>query len=134
MNEIYAILFSWATTLSGYSYPTMPNINFTSKDFFISEACSGNINCKVVGWYRGGNEVYVWDKLNIEYNQVAASIVVHEFVHFLQEKNGKPHITCKDLIELEREAYGVQKEYLLKNGVLANDVGLTTVTMSCEDK
>ncbi len=132
MPEVYAILFSWAVTLSGYPNTEPPTIEYKSKEFFIKEACDGNINCKVVGWFRGGNTIYIWDRLDIDGSQVAASIIVHENVHYLQEKNGKPHRTCPEIIELEREAYGVQKEYLLQNGVLANGVGLTTVSMHCE--
>lgn len=134
MEELYAILFSWAVTISGYPRIEPPIVEYRPKEFFVKEACDGNRNCKVVGWYRGGNIIYVWDRLNIEGSQVAASIIVHEQTHYLQEMNGKPHRTCKDIIELEREAYGVQKEYLLRNGVLANDVGLTTVSMHCEEE
>ena len=65
---------------------------------------------------------------------VATSILVHEDVHYLQKMNGKSYSTCADAIMLEREAYGVQKEYLLRNGIIANDVGLTAVAMDCRDK
>jgi hypothetical protein len=132
VTELYSILFSWAVTLSGYPNAEPPKVEFKPKEFFVKEACGGSPNCKVVGWFRGGDTVYIWDKLDVEGNQIAASIVVHEDVHYLQEKNGKPHRTCQHIIELEREAYGVQKEYLLQNGVLANGVGLTTVSMHCE--
>lgn len=132
MQEIYAVLFSWAVTLSGYPRTEPPTIEYKPKSFFVKEACGGNENCKVVGWFKGGKTLYIWEKLDIEGNQIAASIVVHENVHYLQEVNGKPNRTCKEIIELEREAYGVQKEYLLRNGVLANGVGLTTVSMHCE--
>jgi hypothetical protein len=134
MESMYAILFSWAVYLSGYPPAPQPNIEFKPKQFFIDEACNGNPSCKVVGWYKGGNTIYVWDKLDTENSQVAASIVVHENVHYLQSMSGKPHETCRQIIDLEREAYGVQKEYLYRNGVLANGVGLTTISMSCIDK
>jgi len=132
VQELYSILFSWAVTLSGYPNTEPPKVEYKPKQFFIDEACGGQKNCKVVGWFRGGDTVYVWEGLDIEGNQVAASIIVHEDVHYLQEKNGKPHTTCAEIIELEREAYGVQKEYLYRNGVLANGVGLTTISMHCE--
>jgi hypothetical protein len=98
----------------------------------VKEACNGNENCKVVGWYRGGTVLYIWDKLDIEGNQIAASIVVHENVHYLQWMAHRPQRTCQEIIELEREAYGVQKEYLLRNGVLANGVGVTVASLHCE--
>lgn len=132
MSEVYEILFSWAVVLSGYPRVEPPIIEFKPKSFFVEEACRGGKNCNVVGWFRGGNIIYIWDQLDIDGNQIAASIIVHEGVHYLQELNGKPHKNCKDVIDLEREAYGVQKEYLLRNGVLANGVGLTVASMHCE--
>lgn len=132
MPEVFAVLFSWAVTLSGYPNTEPPTVEFKPKSFFVEKACGGNESCKVVGWFRGGNTIYIWDRLDVTGNQIAASIIVHEQVHYLQELNGKPHRTCKEIIDLEREAYGVQKEYLLRNGVLANNVGLTTVSMHCE--
>jgi hypothetical protein len=135
MEELYLVLFSWAVTLSGYHTDSMPVVELKSKSFFVKNACMNNENCKVVGWYpaTGGNTVYVKDTLDILNNQIAASIVVHEFVHFLQFKNKVIDKTCKQAISLEYEAYGVQKEYLLQNGVLANDVGLTVVSMNCDN-
>jgi hypothetical protein len=132
MQDIYSILFSWAITLSGYPPADPPTIEFKPKAFFVKEACGGNENCRVVGWYRGGTTVYVWDRLNIDGSQIAASVVVHENVHYLQWMAQRPQRTCTEIIELEREAYGVQKEYLLRNGILANGVGLTVVSMHCD--
>jgi hypothetical protein len=129
---LFEVLFSWALTLSGYPAAEMPRVEFMPRAFFVQNACGGSPNCKVVGWYRGGGVVYVWDRLDVDGDQVAASIVVHEFTHYLQGQAGRSHTTCSDVIDLEREAYGVQKEYLLRNGVLANGVGLTTVSMHCE--
>lgn len=134
MQELYSILFSWAVTLSGYHSNELPIVELKPKSFFVENACLGNNNCKVIGWFpaTGGNVVYVKDSLDIANNQVAASILVHEFVHYLQFKNKTINKSCKQAIELEYEAYGIQKEYLLQNGVLANDVGLTVVSMNCE--
>jgi len=131
---LHEILFSWAVIISGYPEAERPIVEYKPKSFFVKEACGGNENCKVVGWFKGGNVIYIWEKLDIEGSQIAASIIVHENVHYLQELNGKPKKTCRDIVELEREAYGVQKEYLLRNGVLANGVGITITTMHCEVK
>ncbi|HEY6436209.1 MAG TPA: hypothetical protein VIY47_06440 [Ignavibacteriaceae bacterium] len=132
MSEVYDILFSWAVTLSGYPRIEPPIVEFKPKSFFVKEACKGNENCKVVGWFSGDNVVYVWEKLDIDGSQIAASIVVHEYVHYLQDLNGKYTKTCENIVELEREAYGVQKEYLLRNGVFANGVGISVTPMHCK--
>jgi hypothetical protein len=48
---------------------------------------------------------------------LAASIIVHEFTHYLQAvKRGFAAYLCEDSIELEREAYGVQSAYLVSYG------------------
>jgi hypothetical protein len=48
---------------------------------------------------------------------LAASIIVHEFTHYLQA--AKRHFApyrCDEAIELEREAYGVQNAYIVSYG------------------
>jgi hypothetical protein len=48
---------------------------------------------------------------------LAASIVVHEFTHFLQAANrGFARYTCEKALELEREAYNVQNAYIVAYG------------------
>jgi Mlc titration factor MtfA (ptsG expression regulator) len=134
MGEVYAVLFSWALTLSGYPLAPQPEIVFKPHQYFVDTACKGSKNCMVIGWFSGGDVVYIDDNIDINGNQIAASIVVHEYAHYLQYRNGEPHGTCKEKIELERKAYGIQKEYLLKNGVLANGIGLSVNSMNCVDK
>lgn len=140
MEPVYAVLFSWAVTLSGYPNAPAPIVELKPHQFFVDKACGGNKNCRVTGWYpkSGGNIVYVDENLDIENSQIAASIIVHEDVHYLQILNKKPTTTCKDSVALEYEAYGVQKEYLLRNGVLANGIGPTVgpavVSMNCMDE
>lgn len=136
MEQVYAILFSWAVTLSGYPNAPAPLVELKPHQFFVEKACGGNKNCKVTGWYpkTGGNIIYIDENLDVDGSQVAASIIVHEDVHYLQLLNGKSAKTCKETMALEYEAYGVQKEYLLRNGVLANGIGMTVVSMNCENR
>ena len=48
---------------------------------------------------------------------LAASIIVHEFTHYLQAvKRGFAPYRCQAAIELEREAYGVQTAYIVSYG------------------
>ena len=47
----------------------------------------------------------------------AASIVVHEFTHYLQAvQRGFASYACADAIKLEHEAYGVQQAYIVSYG------------------
>jgi hypothetical protein len=69
------------------------------------------------------------DPVNSTY---ASSIVVHEMVHFLQQQSGRfeEGYSCESAIEREREAYGVQREYLLRSGVF-QPVGASMHSVGC---
>ena len=115
MNEVYAILLSWAAHLSGYPMPAdidMPEIQFEQHAFFVQNACYGK-ECNVIGWYNDTGVVYIDE----EYKTVDGfngSIVVHEFVHFLQDESGTFGSSCDDFIAREHEAYAVQNQYLME--------------------
>ena len=134
MDTLIAILFSYAVILSNLHSESVPNVVLMPKQFFVDHVCYGNKNCKVAGWFpeTGGENIYVLDSLNLT-NEVADSIILHEMVHYLQFQNGMFNDkSCENSLALERQAYGIQKEYLLREGVVANGVGLTVVSMHCE--
>lgn len=110
--ETYLILFSWAVHLSPYSAPPVPpNLELKSHEFFVENACGGE-ECNVIGWFNGGNTIYI----DRDYQNNDA-IVVHEIVHWLQWKSGKyDDLDCADTLYREREAYRIQDEYLVKTG------------------
>ena len=132
MNELIAILMSWAVTLSGYSPPAaMPQILAVSPTYLQTAACNGG-PCKVMGWFPPGNTIYLDQRLDPYDNLLASSVVVHEMVHYLQYlKAGGLPPACEDVIALEREAYGVQREYLLRYGVY-QPVGASMHHVGCE--
>lgn len=134
MNELYAILLSWAVTLSGYPMPEQPaEIVKVSHAYLVNHACNGR-ECKVMGWFPPGQTIYVDDRLNPKDSLLAASIVVHEMVHHLQHEAGRvdpEKWSCENAIELEREAYSVQREFLLRYGVY-QPVGVSMHRVGCE--
>jgi hypothetical protein len=133
MNELYAVMLSWAVTLSGYSTPpSAPEVLKVSHDYLVENACGGR-ECKVVGWFPPGQTVYLDQRLNPQDSLLHASIVVHEMVHYLQHQSGKfdKHSSCEQAIALEREAYGVQREFLLRYGVY-QPVGASMHAVGCE--
>ena len=142
MSNLTTVLLSWAVSLSGYAPPAEePVIVKVPHAFFVENACDGR-ECKVYGWYSGGRNLYLDDRLDPETNLLAASIVVHEMVHYLQgvdRNDGVPAggaayqelSTCDDAIALEREAYGVQREYLHSYGSI-QPVGLSMARVGCE--
>lgn len=134
MNELYAILLSWAVTLSGYPMPDQPaEVVPVSHAYLVDHACNGR-ECKVLGWFPPGRTIYVDDRLNPTDSLLAASIVVHEMVHHLQHEAGRidpAKWSCENAIALEREAYSVQREFLLRYGVY-QPVGASMHRVGCE--
>jgi Zn-dependent peptidase ImmA (M78 family) len=133
MNDLYAVLFSWAVNLSGYPAPaTPPEVVMVPHSFMVEKACAGR-ECKVLGWFPPGEKVYLDDRLDPEKDIFATSIVVHEMVHYLQHRSNKftgPH-SCSNSLAMEREAYGVQREFLLRYGVY-RPVGASMHAVGCE--
>jgi hypothetical protein len=131
MNELYAVLLSWATTLSGYPAPDVPaEIVAVSHEVLVERACGGR-ECKVLGWFPPGQRIYVDERLGPADDLVAASILVHEMVHYLQYRSGSfDGLDCAKSIELEREAYAIQREFLLRYGVY-RPVGVNSHRVGC---
>ena len=138
--DTYAGLLSWAVELSGYPHPaTPPTVEFVSQAFFNEHACGGRA-CRVWGWYPniGQNVVYVHEAARklIEDGSnpkslLAASIVVHEFTHYLQAVNrGMAPYECRESLDLEHEAYTVQNAYLIAYGRYLQ-VGLSMHNAGC---
>ena len=132
MNTLMAILFSYAMILSKMHSDEEPELVIKPKSFFVEQACFGNKNCAVYGWYpKEGNKIYISEDLDLD-NKIADSIVIHEIVHYLQNKNGKyVDKSCESMIQLELEAYSVQKQYLYEEGVI-NNVTFNKHLVECE--
>jgi hypothetical protein len=142
MTELYAALLSWAVMLSGYPAPARPpTVVKQPHSFFVEKACNGR-ECKVLGWYAGGTDIYIDERLDPQKDLLASSIVVHEMVHYLQAvargddlpKTGAAYgstPTCQQFIRWEYEAYGAQREYILRYGTYM-PVGLSMLHAHCE--
>lgn len=142
MTDLYTILLSWAVTLSGYPAPaTPPEVVSKPHAFFVEHACKGQ-PCKVLGWYAGGRNVYIDEKLDPQNNLFASSIVVHEMVHYLQGvERGDDALqfgaafstapSCAQVVHWEHQAYAVQREYILRYGAYL-PVGASMLHVHCE--
>ncbi|HET9642674.1 MAG TPA: hypothetical protein VFP68_04835 [Burkholderiaceae bacterium] len=143
MDEIYKILLSWAVTLSGYPAPAQPpEVVKKPHSFFVENACNKR-ECKVLGWYAGGRNLYIDEGLDPQTDLLGSSIVVHEMVHYLQAvargddalKNGAAYSSmpsCQQIVSWEREAYGVQREFILQYGRYL-PVGASMLHTHCDD-
>jgi hypothetical protein len=140
-DEIYAALLGWAAKLSGYPQPAIkPKVRFVSQEFFNENACHHR-QCRVWGWYpnTGQHTVYVHETIRAliadgssESSLLAASIIVHEFTHYLQaaDRRFAPY-RCEEALQLEREAYGVQSAYIVAYGRYV-PVGVSMHNAGCE--
>jgi hypothetical protein len=133
MNDLYAVMLSWAVTLSGYPAPAAhPEVVNVPHAYLVEHACGGR-ECKVLGWFPPGSKVFLDKRLNAQDSLLHASIVVHEMTHYLQHQSGKfdQGFSCQQAIALEREAYAVQREFLLRYGVY-QPVGASMHAVGCE--
>ncbi len=131
MNELYAVLLSWAVTLAGYPAPDVPaEVVMVKHEVLVREACGGR-ECKVLGWFPPGSRVYLDERLRPAEDLFSSSIVVHEMVHYLQYQSGRfDRFSCARSIELEREAYAIQREFLVRYGVY-QPVGINAHRVEC---
>ena len=117
MDEILGIMMSWAVTLSGYPAPAhMPAVEMVPHAYMVDHACRGR-ECHVQGWFPGGQTIYIDDKLDPAKGLYDSSVLLHEMVHYLQQESSRSAgTTCKSNVESERQAYGAQREYLMRYG------------------
>jgi hypothetical protein len=113
MTAIFSALLSWAVLLSGYAEPDRPpEVAYKPHRFFVEQACGGH-DCEAVGWYDDKGIVYLDARIRGDDSVFVRSLIVHEFVHYLQDLSGKyDSHSCTDQIEREREAYAIQRIYV----------------------
>lgn len=132
MTDILAVLLAWAGVLSGYTPPAhLPELVMVPHAWLVQQACGGN-ECQVLGWHPPGDTVYLDERLDPESDLLAASILVHELTHWLQQQPGRyaTGYTCDEAIAMEREAYGVQQRFLVAYGVY-RPVGASLHRVGC---
>jgi hypothetical protein len=138
MSALYAALLGWAVALSGYNAPpdaTELEIVKVSHAYLIEHACGGR-ECKVLGFYPvgRGTRLYIDERLDVDGDTFAASIVVHEMVHYLQGQSGKFQTAqnCEEAIAQEKEAYLAQQQFLTAYG-MHYPLHIVLSTMTCSE-
>lgn len=132
MEQMVTLMMSWAVTLTPYPMPEkMPIVERVPHSFLVFNACR-NKECKVQGWFPPGNTIYLDSRLDPANSVYASSVLLHELIHYLQQesKTSRIHASCNDNVAAEREAYGAQKEYLLRYGIY-HPVGAAMHGVSC---
>ena len=125
MNEgLLWDLMLWAAMLSQHPMPdALPDIEPVPRAFLVEHFCASE-HCQIAAMYVpesndeiAGRTVYIEDDYYPVDNVEEASILVHEFVHYLQDQGGAmgSHISCEQWWDNERHAYRAQSIYLRKN-------------------
>jgi hypothetical protein len=102
-----------AAALSGYKVPdTRPTVLAVHDTEFFADNSGGCKDCIVLGLYDINPKAPDIIYLNVEApREQWTSTLIHELVHWLQEKNGRIADTCEQTMPLEREAYRVDALY-----------------------
>jgi len=123
MASLFLELFFIAQTLSGLYAEVPPSLEFVSEQEMYERVCEPledpkgvKVPCNTGGYYRLGSDlVVVLGEYDYE-TYPAQSLIVHEIVHYLQDKNNTPHTNCEDYYKKEEMAYNIQDEFLRING------------------
>ena len=122
-------LLVWASRLSGYPVPEgLPIVEEVTQAWMHERACPHSVNCPFFAIYDDSvDTVYLLPGLTW---RAQDNLVVHELVHFLQDRSGQfTERTCENVAQREREAYHVQRIYIW---MVQNDFGgLPTPPMRC---
>ena len=121
LAEIVAELLLFAQALTGYAPAERPpEIVFVEQAELQRKACK--TPCEVFGWYPYGSAIYLDKRLDPVRNLKARGVLLHELVHYLQQRNHafEENSDCLNWAHREQEAYRVQGAWLARNNVFAS--------------
>lgn len=130
--EILLVLLNWAAHLSGYDMQPVPPVKLVTHEWLVEHACYRK-ECHVVGWYNDTGVVFIDEAYSNLEDGFTSSLLVHEFVHYLQHKSGYWHRTpmdCNKRVSREREAYAIQNRYIER--VLATPMQVMPAPVFCQ--
>jgi hypothetical protein len=119
VSDLVIGLLGWVALLTGEPSPSaLPRVERVPHAVLETLACGRP--CPVLGLYAYGEVIYLDERLDPESDLFARSILVHELVHYVQERSGRyaEMDRCAAAALREREAYLVQNQYLLRHGDL----------------
>ncbi|MCC5795709.1 MAG: hypothetical protein JJU48_00105 [Methylophaga sp.] len=128
MHDWLPSLLLWIVAVTAYDDPPqLPEIIPISQQQLIEILCHGE-NCPALAYYDPGSQTIFHDqRLDFDADLNARSFLVHELVHYLQDKQGLIDISsmsCEQRMLLEREAYLVQGKFLHQHGLPARQITL----------
>ncbi|HVY07729.1 MAG TPA: hypothetical protein VHB46_17265 [Burkholderiales bacterium] len=101
-------------SLTGYAVPgTLPEIHQAPLAEVRERFCHGS--CAAEAFYNAEDGIYIDEALDLEKDEFARSILLHELVHYAQRVSGtfeKIPSPCVRWFAAERQAYQIQNLYL----------------------
>jgi len=113
LEQILTTLFLVIESIAGYPVPAAHPTVEALPQAEIAEIVCGR-PCLVRAVYLKDRGVLIDETLDVQRDTFGQSVLAHELVHYLQDKNGafSDMPPCKRQSELEHEAYWVQDEYM----------------------
>lgn len=120
--ESTVVMLSWIKARTLYE-PAMidallaPKVEIRSRAFFDRMACRGSKReCHRIAWYNGGDTIFLRDDVDLSSIE-GAGFLLHEVVHYVQERSDRfPEVNECNRYRREKEAYDLQKAYLIEYG------------------
>jgi len=113
LGKLMRQLMNVVDRLSRYKIPKdQPNIYRLPHAELENYVCG--THCSIKAWYRPGDGIFLDESLKPETSIFDRSILLHELVHFLQERSGEYENMdpCNRWFHRELDAYNVQNRYL----------------------
>lgn len=121
MSDLIIGLLAWAVAHTAYvPPPSTPDIEYQPQAALVAAVCpTEGERCEPRAYYGDGSGTVVMrDSFRHARGLRVRAILVHELVHYLQDLSGRwPEMTCLSWAERETEAYRMQAEYLVAQGV-----------------
>src|SRR5258706_6087049 len=113
--EVMRDLLVAIQALSGYPIPgQLPEVHVVPQSFIAELVCKAS--CRVQAFYHPDFGVFVDEKLKLEGDSYAESILLHELVHHAQQVSGRFErlpSECLRRTAAESEAYEIQNKFLI---------------------
>jgi hypothetical protein len=93
--------------------PVVRRISHAELESYVCET-----NCAIKAWYKPGEGIFLDETLKPETNVFDRSILLHELVHYFQDKSGyyRDANPCDRWLQRELDAYDIQNRYLMAIG------------------
>lgn len=138
LGQLAAKLLAAVAGLTDYAVPAEPPIVALVPHARLEQMACGE-PCRVYGWFPPGETIYLDQKLDLRHDPGAQSILLHELVHYVQQKSGTfpAEGDCESWLAREWEAYDVQLRWLAKQHAPKSALarfGFRPASLSCDEE